>query len=277
MQRNQSFDQQTPDKQALANLSNEYNENGFITAVPVISRESAAEHRQRLEQAEQTRDSLHYFAKVHTLFQSPCELATAPQVLDIVEQLIGPNILLFNVTYIIKEANTPSHVSWHQDLTYWGLSHDDQVSMWLALSPATGDTGCMKMLPGTHKSGKLEHQPTEDQNNVLLQGQTVSGIDDSQSVLCPLEPGEASFHHGWTLHASSPNTGNDRRIGLNVQYIATHVRQTKHDLDTALLVRGEDRYNHFGTDIPATSDFDPAAVERHRQLQRLYEETAGTS
>ena len=111
----------------------------------------------------------------------------------------------------------------------------------------------------------------------MLQGQTVSGIDDSQSVLCPLEPGEASFHHGWTLHASSPNTGTDRRIGLNIQYIATHVRQTKHDLDTALLVRGEDQYNHFNADIPATSDFDPLAVERHQKLQRLYEETAGTS
>ncbi|MEL0123213.1 MAG: phytanoyl-CoA dioxygenase family protein, partial [Paracoccaceae bacterium] len=105
---------------------------------------------------------------------SALELATLPSVLDLVEQMIGPNILLYNVTYIIKEPHAPSHVSWHQDLTYWGLSHDDQVSMWLALSPATQESGCMRMIPGSHKLGKVEHQTTEDDTNVMLQGQTVT-------------------------------------------------------------------------------------------------------
>ncbi len=261
----------------LEELSKNYKTDGYVSGIPIISAQQAATHRQQLETAEQSRGNLHYLAKVHTLFRSPYELATLPIVLDIVEQLIGPDILLFNVTYIIKEANAPAHVSWHQDLTYWGLSHDDQVSMWLALSPATEETGCMKMLPGSHTKGHFEHEPTDDKNNVLLQGQTVTGVDENQSVLCPLAPGEASFHHGWTLHASTPNVGSDRRIGLNIQYIAPHVRQTKHDMDTALLVRGEDKYNHFGRDIPATADFDPAAVKRHQELQRLYEETAGSS
>ena len=79
----------------------------------------------------------------------------------------------------------------------------------------------------------------------VLQGQTVSGINESDARLCPLAPGEATFHHGWTLHASMPNRSADRRIGLNVQYLATHVRQTKHDQDTAMLVRGRDDYGHF--------------------------------
>lgn len=258
-------------------LRKNYKTNGYVTGIPIISSHQATAHRQQLETAEQSHGNLHYLAKVHTLFRSPYELATLPNVLDIVEQLIGPDLLLFNVTYIIKEANAPAHVSWHQDLTYWGLSHDDQVSMWLALSPATEESGCMKMLPGSHTKGRIEHQRTDDDSNVLLQGQTVTGIDESQSVLCPLAPGEASFHHGWTLHASTPNIGSDRRIGLNIQYIAPHVRQTKHDMDTALLVRGEDKYKHFGRDVPATSDFDPAAVKRHQELQRLYEQTAGSS
>ena len=261
----------------LKQLANDYNRDGFITAVPLIDASTAALHRDALEQAEQQQGNIHYLAKVHTLFRSPYELATLPTALDIVEQLIGPDVLLFNVTYIIKEAGAASHVSWHQDLTYWGLSHDDQVSMWLALSPATEETGCMKMLPGSHKQGHLEHSTTEDKNNVLLQGQTVTGIDESKSLSCPLAPGEASFHHGWTLHASMPNQGNDRRIGLNIQYIAPHVQQTKHNMDTAILVRGKDKYNHFGTDTPATADFHPDAVKRHRELQTLYEQTAGTS
>lgn len=261
----------------LNQLASDYQRDGYISGIPLLDPDTAKSHRNALENAEKDQGNLHYLAKVHTLFQSPYELATLPAALDIVEQLIGPDILLFNVTYIIKEAGAASHVSWHQDLTYWGLSHDDQVSMWLALSPATEQTGCMKMLAGSHLKGCRKHITTEDSNNVLLQGQTVTGVNEDESVTCPLAPGEASFHHGWTLHASMPNQGNDRRIGLNIQYIAPHVRQTKHDLDTALLVRGEDRFNHFGADRPATTDFDPAAVKRHRDLQKLYEETAGTS
>ena len=95
--------------------------------------------------------------------------------------------------------------------------------------------------------------------------------------MCPLAPGQASFHHGWTLHASIPNRSDDRRIGLNVQYLAPHVRQTKHDLDTAMLVRGEDRFGHFGEDIAAAADFEPTAMAKWRELDALYQATAGTS
>jgi len=262
---------------ASIKVAEQYNTDGYISGIPIVSKDSAAKHRLAVEQAEQQQGKLHYRAKIHTLMRSPYQLATHKNALDIVEQLIGPDILILNVTYIIKEAGAASHVSWHQDLTYWGLSHDDQVSMWLALSPATVETGCMRMLPGSHLEGRQKHATTEDDNNVLLQGQTVQGIDESKTTLCPLRPGEASFHHGWTLHASTPNIGNDRRIGLNVQYIAPHVRQTKHDLDTAILARGEDKYNYFGADTPATTDFDPAAVERHRVLQQLYVDTLGTA
>ena len=137
----------------LTELAIDYERDGYISGIPLIDSATAKSHRDALETAEKDQGNLHYLAKVHTLFRSPYQLATLPAALDIVEQLIGPDILLFNVTYIIKEAGTASHVSWHQDLTYWGLSHDDQVSMWLALSPATEETGCMQMLPGSHKSG----------------------------------------------------------------------------------------------------------------------------
>lgn len=260
----------------LDKWASDYERDGYVSAVPILSADKAASHRKRLEDAEAQMGSLHYKSKAHTILTSPFELATYPKVLDLVERMIGPDILLFNVTYIIKEPNSPSHVSWHQDLTYWGLSHDDQVSMWLALSPATEESGCMRMIPGSHKQGRVDHENTADDSNVLLQGQTVRGVREEDALLCPLQPGEATFHHGWTLHASMPNKSNDRRIGLNVQYLAPHVRQTKHDLDTAILVRGEDRYNHFKPDFPATSDLDPEALERQAELERLYRATAGS-
>jgi len=252
-----------------------YDADGYLSPVPLISEAAAIEHRTRMEAVEQSQGSMHYKSKIHTLLTSPYELATLPAALDVVEALIGPDILLYNVTYIIKEPNTASHVSWHQDLTYWGLSHDDQVSMWLALSPATLESGCMQMLPGSHTNGVMPHDTTDDESNVLLQGQTVRNVDTDKAVACTLKPGEASFHHGWTLHASMPNNSNDRRIGLNIQYLAPHIRQTKHDLDTAILVRGEDRYEHFGEDVPASIDLDPAAIKKQAELEAHYESIAG--
>ncbi len=260
----------------LKSIKADYERDGYVSAILLLSADDALAHRKRLETAEAEFGNMHYKSKAHTFLTSPLELATDPATLDIVEQMIGPDILLYNVTYIIKEAHSLSHVSWHQDLTFWGLSDDDQVSMWLALSPATAESGCMRMIPGSHTSGVHEHHTGEDETNVLLQSQTIHGVDEDKSVMCPLQPGEASFHHGWTLHASMPNKSNDRRIGLNVQYLAAHVRQTKHDLDTAMLVRGEDRFNHFGIDIPATSDLDPVAIARQAELERLHVETAGT-
>ena len=257
-------------------LAEAYRRDGFVSGVEIITAEEAARHREAMERAECEIGSLHYRSKAHTILRSPLELASLPRVLDLVEALIGPDILLYNVTYIIKEAGSVTHVTWHQDLTYWGLSHDDQVSMWLALSPTTAESGCMRMLPGSHLQGRVEHEVTEDGSNVLFQGQRVQGVDESRAVMCSLEPGEASFHHGWTLHASMPNASADRRIGLNVQYLAAHVRQTKHELDSAMLLRGEDRYGHFLEDRPAMSDLDPAALQRQAELEARHREIAGT-
>ena len=257
-------------------LQHDYERDGYVSSVGLLSEDEARTHRAALEWAEAEFGPMHYRSKAHTILKSPMELATLPAALDVVERLIGPNIMLYNVTYIIKEAGATSHVSWHQDLTYWGLSHDDQVSMWLALSPATPESGCMRVIPGSHKLGVFAHETTDDKDNVLLQGQTVRDVPTDKALHCDLRPGEASFHHGWTLHDSSPNISDDRRIGLNVQYVASHVRQTKHDLDTAMLVRGVDEYGHFGVDIPATSDLDPVAVARQAELERRHVETAGT-
>ena len=165
-------------------VAESFRRNGFVAPLRIVDAAETADHRRRLEEAEAVFGPLNYQAKVHTILRSPLELATHPRVLDIVEALIGPNILLWTATYIIKEPETPAHVSWHQDLTYWGLSGDDQVSMWLALSPATRANGCMRLVPGSHRAGRHDHRITESDSNLLFQGQTVDGVEES------LSPGE---------------------------------------------------------------------------------------
>ena len=250
-----------------------YNRDGFLSRVPILSASEAMEHRERLESAEKVFGKLHYVSKVHTIFADAAKLSTDPRALDVVKQLIGPDILLFDVTYIIKDAQSRSHVSWHQDLTYWGFSGEEQVSMWLALSPATEQSGCMRMAPGSHLAGRRNHQDTEDENNVLHRGQSVHGVAEETAALCPLKPGEASFHHGWTLHASMPNASEDRRIGLNVQYITPSMKQLVNPHETALLVRGRDAHHNYAEDVLATSDFDPGTLARHAELDKMRKAT----
>jgi ectoine hydroxylase-related dioxygenase (phytanoyl-CoA dioxygenase family) len=258
-------------------LKSLYDTQGFLPAMHIISPIEALAHRSILEAVEAERGPMHYQFKIHTAMHSPYQLATLPGLLDIVEQLIGPDILLYNATYIIKEAHTESHVSWHQDLTYWGLDSDQQVSVWLALSEASEASGCMHMIPGSHINGQQKHHTTEDANNVLLNGQTIKDIDPSQSVVASLTTGQASFHHGWTLHCSKPNVSDDRRIGLSLQYINPAVKQIKQQQDSAMLVRGVDNYSHFQTDQPPMSNFNETAWLKqqalHTKLKHIQSDT----
>ncbi len=238
-----------------------YQEQGFVSQFTVLDTADAAVHRSTLEKAEAELGPLHYINKIHTVMASAYALATHPTVLDFVERAIGPDILLYNTNYIIKEPGTTAHITWHQDLTYWGLDDDDaQISMWLALSPATPESGCMTMIPGSHKGGLVEHDEQSDDDNILLLGQHITDVDDSNGVHCALAPGEASFHHGWTVHRSTPNVSADRRIGLNVQYVAPHNLQHG-AAHSATLLRGEDRFGHYDREPKPESWLDKDAAE----------------
>ena len=245
----------------LAGALSSYQDDGFVAPIAVLDSAGAAEHRATLEAAEAELGPLHYINKIHTVMASPYELATSPAVLDLVEAMIGPDVLLYNSNYIIKEPGSAAHISWHQDLTYWGLDDDDaQVSMWLALSPATAESGCMVMVPGTHKGGRAVHVEVPGDDNILLLGQQIEGVDESAGVHCALRPGEASFHHGWTVHRSAPNVSADRRIGLNVQYVAPHNSQNG-AATSATLVRGEDRFGHYESEPKPESWLDEQGAE----------------
>ncbi len=248
---------------SVASLVDDYLRDGVVWPVPIVDGEEAAQHRGELESAEATIGPLHYINKIHTVMRSPYELATHPAVLDVVESFIGPDVLLYNSTYIIKEPGTDAYVAWHQDLTYWGLADDDaQVSMWLALAPATAQSGCMVAVTGSHTEGRVEHVERPDDSNVLLLGQQIEGLDDSSGVACELAPGEASFHHGWTVHRSNPNITDDRRIGLNVQYVAPHNRQAG-AANTATLVRGTDKSGFYTSEPTPKSQLD---IDRAKEL-----------
>ena len=137
----------------------QFRRDGFAAPVRVLDPDEAQRHRARMEAIEAEIGPVHYQDKMHLISTSAWELATHPVLLDAVEACIGPNILLYNSMWVVKEPHTPAKVNWHQDLTYWGLAdHDAQVTAWLALSPATVESGCMQMVPGSHQGGRVEHR-----------------------------------------------------------------------------------------------------------------------
>jgi non-haem Fe2+, alpha-ketoglutarate-dependent halogenase len=242
----------------------DYRRRGFLSPLSVMSAERAQGYRHRLEAAEAAFGPMHYVTKPHLLLLMADELAHDAAMLDAVEDIIGPDILLWDSTFIIKEPGKDKFVSWHQDLTYWGLDRDDVVSIWLALSPATVESGCMRMMPGSHRGGRVEHELTTNAANLLSRGQTIAAeLDETRAVDAPLQPGQMSMHHGWTFHASHPNRTDDRRIGLNMNLVAPNVRQTRFVGDSAMLLRGTDRYHHFNAEPRPREDFS----EQARALQ----------
>jgi hypothetical protein len=250
-----------------------YRHEGYLSPVTLMSEAEALEHRRALEAAEARLGPLHYKTKPYFLFSSPNELARHPRLLDAVEALIGPDILLWDSAYVIKEAGNTKKVSWHQDLTYWGLSSDQLVTAWVALSPATLESGCMQFWPGSHRNGRIAHRDTYAEDNILHRGQTVEAeIPQDALFTAALRPGQASLHHGWLMHGSGPNSSGDRRIGLTLQYLAPSVKQLFTDREGATLVRGEDRYGHFVREPDFTTDFDPALIAYREEAERLKHE-----
>ena len=189
-----------------------------------------------------------------------------PKVLDAIEDIIGPNILAWGSGFFTKGAHDPSFVSWHQDSTYWGLSKPEIVTAWIAFTPSTVQSGCMKVMPGTHGE-QIEHKDTFNEQNLLSRGQEIQvEVDESKAVDIVLQPGEISLHHVRLIHGSSPNQADHRRIGYAIRYVPTHVRQLTPVRDSAMLVRGVDTFGYFDPDPSPKSEFDPAAVAYHADL-----------
>src|SRR5438093_6516355 len=246
-----------------------YERDGFLSPVAALSREEAAACLRKLEAFEAvvggplTSDGTdpRYRSRTHVLLTWVHALARHPAILDAVENLLGPDILVYTSTWFIKEPESSAIAAWHQDATYFGLRPYVHVTAWLALTDATAENGCMEFLPGSQGRGQMPHRAGVVAGSVNRAGQAVVGdVDDTPAVLAPLRAGEFSLHHTLCLHRSQPNRSPGRRIGLAISYIPTHVQHlgAKHKTP-AMLVRGVDTFGHFELEPAPTADLDEAA------------------
>ena len=253
----------------------QYKRDGYVCPVPVMPAVEALELRRRLEAVEARQGGkleAVQRSRAFLLFKWLDELIRDSRVLDPIEQLIGPDILCWSTIFWIKDAASKSFVSWHQDNTSWGLSSRNVVTAWFAISNASVEAGCMKVMPGTHLGETLSHQDTYDEDNMLTRGQAIPGLDESRAAFMPLRSGQMSLHNYCLAHGSGPNLSSDRRIGVSMHFMPPTTKQVVGSWDCAALVRGEDRYGYFErTPVPAR-DFDPAAVAFHARASSAMRE-----
>jgi len=194
-------------------------------------------------------------------------LVTSHRILDAVEDLIGPDILVWSVAAFVKEPGSEAHVGWHQDANYWGLRpFDGVVTAWVALSDVEESSGPLEFLRASHL-GDLRPR----------QEMALSRPVDHHSVeRATMQAGEFSLHHVKTAHGSQPNRGADRRIGLAIRYMSTCTTSDRAE-ESAMLVRGKDHFGHFRLERPPAAEDDPTAklqwqrgvASKSRNIMRL--------
>jgi non-haem Fe2+, alpha-ketoglutarate-dependent halogenase len=249
----------------------QYRRDGYLCPIRVLGPEEAARYRAALEAAEAAAGGSlpgAYRHKPHLVYTWAQELIRHPKILDAVEGVIGPDILAWETVFFTKEPKTEDYISWHQDITYWGLDQEgDVVTAWVALSPSNPESGCMRVVPGTHLRDVVAHRDTFSEDNMLSRGQEIAvEVDEGHAVDLVLQPGQMSLHHVKIFHGSHQNRADDRRIGFAIRYLPPHVHQ-EIGADAATLVRGADRCGHFELEPAPARDLAPDAVAYHQRVR----------
>jgi ectoine hydroxylase-related dioxygenase (phytanoyl-CoA dioxygenase family) len=253
----------------------QYHRDGFVSPVRIVSEDDATAFRSQMEEAEAAGDLRGIGqTKFYLRFPWVHKMATQPALLDAVEDLIGPNIMLYHNTVWFKDGGNGAYVSWHQDNTYFGHDPCEVLTAWMAITPATTESGCMQFMPGTHKLGQLALKDPDIQSaNMLSSGQTAD-FDPASIKPFPVElrPGECSIHHAFLVHGSLPNNAPDRRMGITFIYHPPQLGQLGNCRTSALLVRGEDPYGKFDHEqAPDLTDM-AGNIARHEKAVSTYRE-----
>ena len=254
-----------------------YRRDGYLFPLDVFGSGQVDAIRAELEQARRDavapglEDEFSQLVRTNAQYLLPFvhHVATAPQLLDRIESILGPDLLLWSAEFFIKGAHSDKIVSWHQDLTYWGLGDtDNEITAWLALSEVNVESGCMRFLPGSHHQKLLPHRDTFDANNLLSRGQEVAAdVDEKEAVDVVLRPGQLSLHHGRIFHASGPNRSDRDRIGLAFRFLTPAVKQQVSQRDYAMQVRGIDAQHNWIHVAPPTRNFWPADLKLYRRIR----------
>jgi len=245
-----------------------YNTKGYLFPIRAMSEADATTATAKVEEFEaeyECEAQQRLVFKAHLPFRWLNDIVRHPGILDAVEDVLGPNLLCWGTGFFQKNARDPRFVSWHQDSYYYGLDPSETCTAWLAFTPSNLKSGCVRVIPGSHRGDKsLSFASEPDKDNLLIRGQTIKDVEVDKAVPMVLQPGEFSLHHEAIVHGSDPNNSDHRRIGLSIHYISPDVKRVgynKGDLPSASLVRGVDKLGNWAHEAEPAGEFDPEALE----------------
>ena len=201
----------------------QYRQDGFVVPdyrLPESVLQSIDNKTRKLIDAQpEYRDNCGALLRVDMSFADYCY---TPGILDMVEQLIGPDIALWNMSLFGKPAHNGKATPWHQDGEYWPIRPLATCSVWVAIDASTQENGCLQVIKGSHRSASLaqhRHNPSADLtlNEELLE----SEFDPSQAVSIELERGQISLHDVYLMHGSEPNRSDKVRRGMTMRMMPT--------------------------------------------------------
>ena len=253
-----------------------YHDKGYLFPMDVFNAEEVTTALDELAQAQKDAEasgnggqfSEYLRTRAHMTMPFVCGIAAHPGLLDRVASILGFNLMLWGADFFIKTANTDKIVSWHQDLTYWGLGEtDEEVTAWVALSEVTVESGCMRFVPGSHKQQLLPHRDTFSDTNLLSRGQEIAvDVDENKAINVELKPGQVSFHHGRIFHASGPNRSDYDRVAVAFRYITPGVEQQTAERDYGMMMRGVDRGRNWNHLARPSRNFDAGDLKLREEV-----------
>src|SRR5690606_6270356 len=150
-----------------------YRTRGFLSPIRVIDDGKIKELRTQLEEYERKQGRVLTYEerlKPYLAFPWADHIVHHPAVLDAVEQIIGPNILIYMTTLWMKEPDTDAVVAWHQDGPYVQLEPTEQITAWVALSHASEEAGCLRVIPESHLAGEVPHGDYSSPSYLIRRG-----------------------------------------------------------------------------------------------------------
>ena len=227
-----------------------YNTQGYLMPFDVFPAEEAQRNRLYFDELLTQVRTMDDGRDAYSIngYQSRCQgiydIATDARILDIVADLVGPDVICWATHFFCKEPGDPKAVPWHQDASYWPLTPARTVTVWLAIDDVGTDNAPMQVIPGTHAMGHLPWVETK-QDAVL--GQEVCAVEAlGDPVAVTLRAGQIELHADMLVHGSEPNQSTRRRCGLTLRYCPPTVRPLKSGWGSnAILCRGKDRTGHW--------------------------------
>jgi non-haem Fe2+, alpha-ketoglutarate-dependent halogenase len=223
-----------------------FEEEGIIFPVPLVPPGEVNRFQEGFRDLEVRGGGVQkYTVLPHMFFPWAWELASLPRLLDAVEDLIGPELVIDSSLLLCKYARDPAFAPWHQDGIYSEWYKTPSVSAWIAIVDATPENGCMQVIPGSHLKGRVAHTNVVRQDSLFGPSPEIEvEVDETQAVCVALDAGEASFHHSSIVHGSPPNRSDRKRISLIVRFVTPLFRERQATVP-AVRVRGSADLSHM--------------------------------